>query len=106
MLHSKVAMFSSTQAERTILTACTSSEVSITRMGVEELMSTLRRSSPSIMVRSRSPREIPLRLKSGSGRDDADYGAELDPQKFDRVGMLPYNKEFGPTPNISLHLQR
>lgn len=25
---------------------------------------------------------------------------------FDRLGMLPYNKEFGPTPNISLHLQR
>ena len=77
MLHSKVAMLSSTQAERTILTACISSEVSITTMGVEELISTLRRSSPSVMVRSRfSARDPSLRLKSGSGRDDADSGAE------------------------------
>src|ERR1700704_5092363 len=37
MLHSKVAMLSSPQAARTRLTACTSSDVSITTMGVDEL---------------------------------------------------------------------
>ena len=49
MVHSKVAMFRSEQAVRTMLTACVSSDVSITMMGVEELMSTFRRSSPSVI---------------------------------------------------------
>src|SRR5579864_7118110 len=49
MLHSKVAMFSSAQAERTMFTARTSSEVSITTIGVEELIKTFRRSRPSLM---------------------------------------------------------
>src|SRR5271166_5668013 len=30
----------------------------------------------------------------------------VEPHGFDRSGMLPYNKEFGPTPNISLHTRR
>ena len=47
MLHSNVAMLSSEHAARTRLTARISSDVSITTMGVEELMSTLRRLRPS-----------------------------------------------------------
>ncbi len=50
MLHSNVAMFSSEQAARTMLTARISSDVSITTMGVEELMRTFRRSRPSVIV--------------------------------------------------------
>ena len=53
MVHSKVAMLSWLQAARTMLTACVSSDVSITMMGVEELMSTLRRSRPSVMIGTR-----------------------------------------------------
>src|SRR5260370_13876488 len=49
MLHSKVGMFSSAQAERTMFTARTSSEVSITTIGVEELIKTFRRSRPSLI---------------------------------------------------------
>jgi hypothetical protein len=44
-------MFNAEQAVRTRLTARISSEVSITTIGVEELMSTFRRSSPSGIVR-------------------------------------------------------
>src|SRR5579859_7825359 len=47
MLHSKVAMFKAEQAARTMLTARIFSDVSITRMGVDELISTLRRSRES-----------------------------------------------------------
>ena len=50
MLHSNVAMFSSEQAERTMVTARISSDVSITMMGVEELISTFRRSSASVII--------------------------------------------------------
>jgi hypothetical protein len=50
MVHSKVAIFSSAQAARTMLTACVSSAVSITTIGVDELISILRRSSPSVMI--------------------------------------------------------
>src|SRR5579871_4988369 len=80
MLHSKVAMLSSAQAARTRLMACISSDVSITTMGVEELMSTFRRSSPSGMG-SR------FRITSATWRKVRLTGRE----------MLPYNKEFGPT---------
>ena len=45
IVHSKMAMFNSEQAARTSETARTSSTVSITTIGVDELMSTLRRSS-------------------------------------------------------------
>jgi hypothetical protein len=47
IVHSNVAIFRSEQAERTILTARISSEVSITMIGVEELIRIFRRSSPS-----------------------------------------------------------
>src|SRR5215467_5394146 len=47
ILHSNVAMFNSEQAQRTRLTARISSDVSITTMGVEELIRTFRRLSPS-----------------------------------------------------------
>src|SRR5581483_6259319 len=49
MLHSKTAMFSSVHAVRTALTARISSDVSITRIGVEELIRILRRSSVSLI---------------------------------------------------------
>src|SRR5579859_7457460 len=49
MLHSNVAIFNSVHAARTMLTACISSDVSITTIGVEELISTFRRSSPSVI---------------------------------------------------------
>src|SRR5579872_6170123 len=49
MLHSKVAMLSAEHAVRTRFTARISSDVYITTMGVEELMRTLRRSSPSVI---------------------------------------------------------
>src|ERR1700730_5479246 len=49
ILHSNVAMLSSLHAVRTMLTACISSDVSITTMGVDELMRTFRRSSPSVI---------------------------------------------------------
>src|ERR1017187_6471405 len=63
MLHSKVTMLSSPHAARTMLMACISSDVSITTMGVEELMSTFRRSSPSVIFWNRSAR-ITDRLSS------------------------------------------
>src|SRR5579864_6713218 len=95
MLHSNVAMFSSPQALRTIETACTSSDVSITTMGVEELINTFRRSSPSVMesqVLFHSPiRNRPLfvghrpswmrhleRRRIGSGQDDAMRNPKLN----------------------------
>jgi hypothetical protein len=87
-----------------MLTACVSSDVSITMMGVEELMSTLRRSRPSVILGPRAPTtRVELRSTDSRWRLSPH---NLTFSKFDRVGMLPYNKEFGPTPNISLHLQR
>jgi hypothetical protein len=50
IVHSKVAMFKSEQANRTRETARTSSTVSITTIGVDELMSTFRRSSGCISI--------------------------------------------------------
>src|SRR5579871_3226567 len=76
MLHSKVAMLSAEHAVRTRFTARISSDVSITTMGVEELMRTLRRSSPSVIfcdadaVQFRCTRDASLRLKSGYAQDD------------------------------------
>src|SRR6266702_3807786 len=43
-------------AARTMFTACISSDVSITTMGVDELMSTFRRSSPSVMIEATEQR--------------------------------------------------
>ena len=50
-LHSKVARFSAAQALRTMRTARISSTVSITTMGVEESISTLRRCRASAVDR-------------------------------------------------------
>ncbi len=50
ILHSNVAMFNSEQAVRTMSTARISSDVSITTMGVEELIRTFSRSSVSLML--------------------------------------------------------
>lgn len=47
IVHSNVAMLSSAQAVRTRLTARISSDVSMTTIGVDELINTFRRSSPS-----------------------------------------------------------
>src|SRR5579863_2808563 len=54
MLHSKVDIFSSVQAARTMFTARISSDVSITTIGVEELIKTFRRSSVSVIIQTRA----------------------------------------------------
>src|SRR5438270_9087955 len=129
IVHSNVAMFNSEQAARTRLTARISSDVSITMMGVEELISTLSRSSPSaisqvirehrLVIRPeqfsrwrdlsapsiRTLGDPWLRLKNGFVRmtpahSRLEIGLALAICLTGRE-LLPYNKEFGPT-RISL----
>ena len=81
-------MLSSAQAVRTRLTARISSDVSITTIGVDELINTFRRSSPSA-------KSFPF-VKLQGARANCLTHREI----------LPYNKSFGTHPNNSLTTRR
>src|SRR5256885_13461571 len=84
IVHSNVALLSAEQAVRTRLTARTSSDVSITTIGVDEFINTFRRSSPSGKSFSFVNFRVIARAICLTHRE-----------------MLPYNQCFGPS-RISL----
>ena len=85
MLHSKVAILSWVQAARTMLTARISSDVSITMMGVEELMRTFRRSSLSVM----SFKPFRHQLHDGKPCDCPATGPGVPLHLFDQSRVAP-----------------
>jgi len=110
ILHSKVAILSSEQALRTRLTARISSDVSITTMGVEELMRTFRRLSPSVIricelsAVSFEQGQVIVRsllVPLAHWRFVSHSAQVVAAKRLTIHNLHPYNKEFGPT-RISL----